>query len=116
MIVAIFAFSWRRGFPALALADLVAVAAPIGLFFGRIANFINGGLFGRPTDAPWGIVFPHGGILPRHPSQLYEALLEGLVLFVLLAALARRRGVREHVGLLTGTFLVGYGVARTVFQ
>ncbi|MAS15456.1 prolipoprotein diacylglyceryl transferase (plasmid) [Nitratireductor rhodophyticola] len=116
VIVAIFVFSWRRGFAALALADLVAAATPIGLFFGRIANFVNGELYGRTTDASWGIVFPHGGDLPRHPSQLYEAFLEGLVLFVLLAVLAHRRGVREHVGLLTGAFLVGYGIARTFVE
>src|SRR5690606_26805560 len=79
VVVAILVFSWRRGFSPLALGDLVAAAAPIGRFFGRIANFVNGELFGRPTDVPWGVVFPRGGPLPRHPSQLYEALLEGLV-------------------------------------
>ena len=116
VIVAVALFSWRRGFSPLALGDLVAAAAPIGLFFGRIANFINGELFGRVTDIPWGIVFPHGGGLPRHPSQLYEAFLEGLTLFVLLAVLTHRPGVRAHVGLLGGVFLVGYGISRTFVE
>src|SRR3546814_10070524 len=78
VIVAIAIFSWRRGFAPLAMGDLVAAAAPIGLFFGRVANFVNGELFGRVADVPWAMVFPHGGDLPRHPSQLYEAFLEGL--------------------------------------
>lgn len=112
VIVAIAIFSWRRGFSPLALSDLVAAAAPIGLFFGRIANFVNGELFGRVADVPWAVVFPRGGEQPRHPSQLYEAFLEGLVLFALLAILAHRPGMRARVGLLTGFFLVGYGFSR----
>ena len=112
VLVAIAVFSWRRGFSPLALGDLVAAAAPIGLFFGRVANFINGELFGRVADVPWAVVFPQGGDLPRHPSQLYEAFLEGLVLFAVLAILAHRPGMRIRTGLLTGVFLVGYGFAR----
>ena len=77
VVVTILVFSWRRGFSPLALSDIVASAAPIGLFFGRIANFTNGELFGRVTDVPWSVIFPRGGELPRHPSQLYEALIEG---------------------------------------
>lgn len=113
MLFAIVVFSRRRGFSSLAMSDLVAAAAPIGLFFGRIANFINGELFGRVADVPWAVVFPRGGDLPRHPSQLYEAFLEGVVLFTVLAVLAHRPGVRGRVGFLTGVFLAGYGVART---
>jgi len=81
------------------------------LFFGRIANFINGELFGRATEVPWAMVFPGGGPLPRHPSQLYEALCEGLLLFLLLFA-AERRGARRHPGMVSGFFLAGYAVAR----
>jgi len=116
VIVAIAIFSWRRGFSPLALSDLVAAAAPIGLFFGRVANFVNGELFGRVADMPWGVVFPRGGELPRHPSQLYEAFLEGLLLFAVLAILAHRPGMRARIGFLTGVFLVGYGFARTFVE
>lgn len=116
VIVAITVFSWRRGFSPLALGDLVAAAAPIGLLFGRVANFVNGELFGRVADVPWGVVFPRGGELPRHPSQLYEAFLEGLVLFAVLAILAHLPGMRARVGFLTGVFLVGYGFARTFVE
>jgi phosphatidylglycerol:prolipoprotein diacylglycerol transferase len=90
----------------------MAVATPIGLFFGRLANFINGELWGRVTDVPWAVIFPNGGPEPRHPSQLYEAGLEGLVLFALMlwfAHLPRRAGSR---GVLSGIFLIGYALAR----
>lgn len=116
VFVAIAIFSWRRGFSPLALGDIIAAAAPIGLFFGRIANFVNGELFGRVSDVPWAVVFPRGGQLPRHPSQLYEAFLEGLVLFAVLAVLAHRPGIRTRVGMLTGVFLVGYGLMRTFVE
>jgi phosphatidylglycerol---prolipoprotein diacylglyceryl transferase len=112
VIVAAWLFARRRGFPILAFSDLIACAAPIGLFFGRIANFINGELYGRVVELPWAVVFPNGGPLPRHPSQLYEALLEGLVLFTLLAVLARRSALHRKPGLLSGVFLIGYGLAR----
>ncbi|GJL85353.1 MAG: prolipoprotein diacylglyceryl transferase [Micavibrio sp.] len=98
------------------LADMAACAAPIGVFFGRITNFINGELFGRVTDVPWGIVFPRGGELPRHPSQLYESLLEGLALFTILAILARRESIRARPGVLSGVFLFGYGFFRSVAE
>ncbi len=112
--LAMILFARRRGLGPFAVADYVSCAAPIGLFFGRVANFINGELWGRPTDAPWGMVFPHpaAGGVPRHPSQLYEAVLEGIVLFVLLYALGRWGGLRERAGQLTGVFCIGYGVAR----
>jgi phosphatidylglycerol:prolipoprotein diacylglycerol transferase len=105
-------FAWRRKIPVLALADIVAAAAPIGLFLGRVANFINGELYGRASDLPWAMVFPADrDQLPRHPSQLYEAGLEGLVLFAVLYAAIRLGGLRRH-GLVTGLFLAGYGLSR----
>jgi phosphatidylglycerol:prolipoprotein diacylglycerol transferase len=112
--LAMWLFARKRHIPLLCLADLVACAEPIGQFFGRLANFVNGELWGRPTDVPWAMVFPHDeSQLPRHPSQLYQAGMEGLLLFLLLFAL-QRRGLRERPGLLTGIFLIGYAVARSV--
>ena len=116
VVVAAFIFARRHGVPALLLADLLAVAAPVGLFFGRIANFINGELFGRVSDVPWAMVFPHGGPLPRHPSQLYEAGLEGLVLFVIVASAAFATRARYRPGLIFGLFLIGYGCARSAVE
>jgi phosphatidylglycerol---prolipoprotein diacylglyceryl transferase len=104
-------FARRYKTPALTVMDLVAVVAPIGLFFGRIANFIKPELWGRPTDVAWAIIFPGSDGQPRHPSQIYEALLEGLVLFIVLAILARR-GTLRRPGLITGAFAALYGVAR----
>ena len=101
----------RRDIPMLSLGDVTAAVAPIGLFLGRIANFINGELWGRPTDVPWAMVFPNGGPIPRHPSQLYEAALEGVVLFVVLGLLVRC-GALKRPGVVTGAFALGYGVAR----
>ncbi|HXP31177.1 MAG TPA: prolipoprotein diacylglyceryl transferase [Stellaceae bacterium] len=114
VFVALVLFCRQRGIPLLGLSDIIACAVPVGLFFGRIANFINGELWGRVSDAPWAMVFPNGGPLPRHPSQLYEALLEGLVLFCLLFALQRFTGLRNREGAITGVFLVGYAVARII--
>jgi phosphatidylglycerol:prolipoprotein diacylglycerol transferase len=114
--VAIVLVARQQGIRLLALSDIIAAAAPIGLFLGRIANFINGELFGRPSDVPWAVVFPGGGAEPRHPSQLYEAGLEGLVLFLLLWALAYRTRALERPGMLTGVFLGGYGVARVIVE
>jgi phosphatidylglycerol:prolipoprotein diacylglycerol transferase len=105
-------FAWRRNIPLIAQADIIAAAAPIGLFLGRIANFINGELYGRATDAPWAMIFPSDpDQLPRHPSQLYEAGLEGLVLFFVLFALVKL-GALARTGLLTGAFLIGYALSR----
>lgn len=105
-------FARAKGLSALGLIDLVAVAAPIGLFFGRIANFINGELWGRPApDLPFAVIFPNGGPVPRHPSQIYEALTEGLLLFFILAWLVRRVGFKRP-GLVGGAFLIGYSVFR----
>jgi len=114
--VALWLFAVRRGVEKLRLADLVMPAIPIGLFFGRLANFINGELFGRVSDVPWAMVFPYGGPLARHPRQLYEAALEGLVLFAIRAWLALRTRSLERPGLLGGTYLAGYGIARIIVE
>ena len=111
VIAAMLLFAYRRGLPVFALADTVAAAAPIGLCLGRIANFVNGELFGRPTEVSWGVVFPYGGPVPRPPSQLSEAGLEGLVLSAVLFVLVRR-GAMGRTGTVTGVFLIGYALAR----
>lgn len=112
VIFALVLFARKRGYPVLAVGDLIACGAPIGLLLGRIANFINGELYGRVTDSPLGMVFPGAGPLPRHPSQLYEAAFEGLVLFLVLAWLALRPGAFARPGQLAGVFLAGYAIAR----
>jgi phosphatidylglycerol:prolipoprotein diacylglycerol transferase len=109
--IAILLFTRVRKIPLFAFSDIITEAIPIGLFFGRIANFINGELFGRPTQVPWAVIFPNGGSVPRHPSQLYEAFCEGILLFLLLFA-AERLGARCRPGIVTGLFLSGYAVAR----
>jgi phosphatidylglycerol:prolipoprotein diacylglycerol transferase len=111
-VLAVVLFARKRHIPVLSLGDLTCAAGPIGLFLGRIANFINGELWGRPTDVAWAMVFPTGGPLPRHPSQLYEAALEGIVLFVALALLIRG-GALKRPGLIVGGFAVGYALARS---
>ncbi len=111
-IAAAWIFARRRGVPLLRLLDISAAAAPIALFLGRLANFMNGELWGRPTDVPWAMVFPHAGPEPRHPSQLYEAALEGIVLLAVLYWLARRHHALARPGLLAGAFTFGYGAAR----
>lgn len=125
VVVGLILFARSIQAPLLSLGDAVACAAPIGLLFGRIANFINGELWGRVTDQPWGMVFPQVEAAarqypwlvetigqPRHPSQLYEAALEGALLFALLALLAWRSDALKRPGLCVGAFLVGYGLAR----
>ena len=99
----------------LSLGDVTTAVAPIGLFLGRIANFINGELWGRPTDVPWAMVFPNGGPIPRHPSQLYEAALEGIVLFAVLSALVRLGGLKRP-GLITGVSPSGTAIARIICE
>jgi phosphatidylglycerol:prolipoprotein diacylglycerol transferase len=111
-VIAVVLFAKTRGIPILSLGDLTCAAGPIGLCLGRIANFINGELWGRPTDVPWAMIFPTGGPLPRHPSQIYEAALEGVVLFALLAFLVRA-GALKRPGLVIGVFAMGYAVARS---
>lgn len=117
---AIWLFARRSGVSMLSTTDLCTAAVPIGLIFGRLANFINGELFGRVTDVPWAMVFPHAAALhpnvepaTRHPSQLYEAALEGLALFVILRLLTHSFGALKSPGLVTGVFLVGYAFARS---
>jgi phosphatidylglycerol:prolipoprotein diacylglycerol transferase len=112
VVIAVIAFAKTRGIPILSLGDIACATAPIGLFLGRIANFVNGELWGRETDVAWGMVFPSGGPLPRHPSQLYEAGLEGLLLLTVLAILVRR-GALKRPGLILGSFAVVYAVARS---
>ena len=114
VIVAILAFSFRNGISPFLLSDMMAIVTPIGLFFGRLANFINGELWGRPTDVPWAMIFPRGGPMPRHPSQLYQAFFEGIVLLSVVWLVKRLTDGRRRPGLLTGTFCAGYGVARIV--
>lgn len=113
VIIAIIAFAKVRGTPVLALFDMLAAAVPLGLFFGRVANFINGELWGRVTTVPWAMVFPGAGPEPRHPSQLYQAAMEGLLLFTILAV-AVRMGALRRPGLALGLFGAGYGVARII--
>ena len=116
VVLAIVLFCRQRRINFLAFGDIIVCAAPIGLFFGRIANFINSELWGRVTDVPWAMVFPNGGPLPRHPSQLYEATLEGIVLFLVINGLERSTRIRERPGALSGVFLIGYGVARIIAE
>ncbi|MFN3226514.1 MAG: prolipoprotein diacylglyceryl transferase [Hyphomicrobiales bacterium] len=111
VIGAMILFARKRQASALSLFDIIGAAAPIGLFFGRLANFINGELWGRPTDLPWGMVFPMADDLPRHPSQLYQSFGEGVVLF-LVCAIAIRLGGLKRPGLVGGIFTAGYGIAR----
>jgi phosphatidylglycerol:prolipoprotein diacylglycerol transferase len=116
--VAIILFCRRQKLSILGVADRIAVAAPVGLFLGRIANFINGELWGREAPAwlPWAMIFPGevAGNTPRHPSQIYQALMEGVLLFCLMLFLARSEAIRARFGTLTGVFLCGYAVARSI--
>ncbi len=116
MVVGVWWFCRAYKLPTLHFGDLVAAAAPIGLFFGRLANFINGELYGRVTTSSLGMVFPNGGALPRHPSQLYEATLEGIVLFVFLFFVARFGNIRQRRGVVFGFFLLLYGIFRILIE
>lgn len=117
VIIAVAVFARLNKIDLLRLGDVVAPCVPFGLFFGRIANFINGELWGRPTDAPWGVIFPSSQDgLPRHPSQLYEAALEGVVLFVILRWATHRAGHLARPGMVTGLFLLFYGVFRIAVE
>lgn len=115
-VVAVWLFCQRRKLAILPVADLACAFAPIGLFFGRLANFINGELWGRATHVPWAMIFPHGGGVPRHPSQLYEAALEGLLLFLLLQAALRLFRAHRRPGLLSALFFAGYGTFRFICE
>jgi len=126
VIIATILFGWRKKLPVLSIGDAVAAAAPIGLLFGRLANFVNGELWGRPTTVPWAMIFPDPraqqcpeswlDICARHPSQLYEAMFEGLVLFILILWLIWAKRWLTAPGRITGVFLMGYGVARFVIE
>jgi phosphatidylglycerol---prolipoprotein diacylglyceryl transferase len=114
-VAAVILFARKHGISILSLGDITTAVGPIGLLLGRLANFINGELWGRPADAsvPWAMVFPNGGPLPRHPSQLYEAGLEGILLLLILALMIRAGALRRP-GLILGTFIAIYGVTRIV--
>ncbi len=114
-VAAVMLFCWKRNLPTLSLGDITCGVAPIGICLVRLTNFINGELWGRPADSsvPWAMVFPNGGPLPRHPSQLYEAGLEGIVLFTILALMIRF-GALKRPGLILGSFIAIYGLARIV--
>jgi phosphatidylglycerol:prolipoprotein diacylglycerol transferase len=126
VILGVILFCWRNNAPLLQVSDAVALAAPIGIFFGRLTNFINAELWGRPTEAPWGVIFPGieaqtcpdwwTAVCARHPSQLYEAALEGAVLFAAMIYLALRRRALKQPGVMVGVFFLGYGMARTIVE
>ena len=115
-MIAMILFAHRNKIAVWSLFDVVAAVVPIGLFFGRVANFINGELWGRLSSMPWAVIFPTGGPFARHPSQLYEAALEGLVLLTVLAVLIYRGNALKTPGLVCGVFVAGYGLARIVVE
>jgi len=112
VILAMVLFARKRGIDVWSLFDTIAAGVPVGLGLVRLANFVNSELWGRETDMPWGVVFPNGGPEPRHPSQLYEAGLEGLVLFAVLAVLVWKAGMLKRPGFVGGAFIAGYGLSR----
>ncbi|MCU0903639.1 MAG: prolipoprotein diacylglyceryl transferase [Tabrizicola sp.] len=125
VVIAAVWFCRREGIPMLSMGDLLAIATPVGLMLGRLANFINAELWGRQTDLPWGVIFPGAaaqtcpelvGLCARHPSQLYQAALEGLLLALVLFWLAFRRGWFRRPGAVMGVFLAGYGIARFLVE
>ena len=116
VIVSMIIYTYVHKISFLRLADMLACVVPIGLFFGRIANFVNGELFGRVTNVSWGVVFPRGGEMPRHPSQLYEAILEGLLLLLVLWIARRYFHALERPGVASGIFLAGYGISRVIVE
>ena len=113
VVTVLLLYSYKRKFSLLTIGDLVVVAVPIGLGLGRVGNFINAELWGRVTDLPWGVIFPGAGALPRHPSQLYEAVLEGALLFIILYWLHRKQA---QPGIPAFTFLLGYGLFRFLVE
>jgi phosphatidylglycerol---prolipoprotein diacylglyceryl transferase len=114
-VAAVLLFGWRNKVPVLSLGDVTCAVGTIGLLLGRLANFINGELWGRKTDVPWAFVFPAADREPRHPSQLYESALEGIVLFIVLTIMIRR-GALKRPGLVIGVFAIGYGLARIFIE
>jgi phosphatidylglycerol:prolipoprotein diacylglycerol transferase len=117
VLAAIFIYCRIKKIPLLSMCDAISTVVPIGLFFGRVANYINAELVGRITDVPWATVFPGAGPLPRHPSQLYEAVLEGILLFSVLFSFASFKTVAiKRPGLLWGIFCAGYGISRCIVE
>ena len=114
--LAMILFARSRGIGVWSMFDVIAAGAPVGLGLVRVANFINSELWGRPTDVPWAVEFPNGGPLPRHPSQLYEAALEGIVLFLVLRVLSHSRLKLRQPGFVAGAFVAGYGLCRIVVE
>ena len=115
-LLAMIIFARRRGFSPFSLFDVITASAPIGIMLVRITNFINGELFGKPTDLPWAIVFPAGGPLPRHPSQLYESFLEGLVMFIILRLVTHKLLKLPHPGFTAGIFVLWYAISRILIE
>jgi phosphatidylglycerol:prolipoprotein diacylglycerol transferase len=116
LAIAIYLFSRKRQLRFLALCDVIAIISPIGLCLGRIANFINGELYGRVTDVAWAVIFPSSDMLPRHPSQLYEAFFEGICLLVILTYLVFKHNILRFCGLATGLFLLFYSIFRIIIE
>jgi len=116
VVVASFIFGKKNKIKLLELTDILACATPIGLFFGRIANFINGELYGKVSTLPWSVIFPTGGNISRHPSQLYEALLEGIILFVIINIIALKNKAILKIGLVSSMFLIYYSILRLIAE
>jgi phosphatidylglycerol:prolipoprotein diacylglycerol transferase len=116
VVIAVWLFCRKYKLKMMPIADLACAFAPLGLFFGRMANFVNGELWGRVTDVPWAMVFPRGGPLPRHPSQLYEAALEGIVLFIIVQIALRVFRAQNRPGLISAIFFLGYGTFRFICE
>jgi len=117
VIAALYGYAYRQRLSFLAVTDVIAMGAPMGLFLGRIANFINAEHYGRVTDVPWAVIFPGGGPLPRHPSQLYEAIGEGLIIWALLYSIWRwQPNYRMRPGSISGLFLLSYGLIRSFIE
>nr|WP_257316604.1 prolipoprotein diacylglyceryl transferase [Shinella pollutisoli] len=114
--IAMILFARRNAIPLWSLFDIVSAVVPIGLFFGRLANFVNGELWGRLSDAPWAVVFPEAGPFARHPSQLYEAGLEGILLLAVIVVAVYRLGALKRPGLVTGLFVAGYALSRITVE
>jgi len=114
--IAMALFCWKRRIPFLSLIDVIGPSVTVGLCLGRLANFINGELWGRPADVPWAMVFPNADGQPRHPSQLYEAALEGIVLFLVLRILTHRQLRLRQPGYVAAVFAMGYGLARIISE
>jgi phosphatidylglycerol:prolipoprotein diacylglycerol transferase len=112
VVLSLILFCKIKKVPFFRLCDVAAAVTPIGFFLGRVANFVNGELYGRVTDVSWGVVFPRGGDEPRHPSQLYEAVTEGILLFIILFTLIHVKSIRARAGMVSAFFMIGYGVFR----